>query len=279
MPVSDWTPFPAHALIAMPSTIPFVPGRFHDAAAHYLAGRPAYSPGLIRRVAQARRLDGTQRLLDLGCGPGQLSLAFSTWVASAVAIDPEPAMLDMATQLTAGVAPNIEYRQGSSYDLSPELGRFQITVIGRAFHWMDRADTLARLDGLMDASGAVVLFNTSILDDPLNPWSAQYRALLDQYANRDPARAQRRSEDWESHDDVLSQSPFASLERISVVERRRVSVEQLKARPLSMSSLSRERLGEAQDELLNAIDELLREHANVGWLTERVESTAHIATR
>jgi SAM-dependent methyltransferase len=258
---------------------PFVPDRFHNAAPHYLSGRPAYSPALIRRVAQRAGFDGTQRLLDLGCGPGQLSLAFASWVASAVAIDPEPAMLEVASQLGAGIAPNIEYRQGSSYDLAPEFGTFDLAVIGRAFHWMDRVDTLARLDAILSERGAVALFSTTHLDDPLRPWAAQYRELIDRYANSDPAREMRLSSGWESHTDVLARSAFAAIERISVIEYRRVSAEQLKARPLSMSSLARERLGERLDTLLAEIDAIVAAHASDGWLIERVESTAVIAAR
>jgi SAM-dependent methyltransferase len=265
---------------AMSSITPFVPDRFRHAAAHYLLGRPAYSPALIRRVAQYAGLDGTQRLLDLGCGPGQLSLAFASWVAKAVAIDPEPAMLDVASQFGAGIAPNIEYRRGSSYELDTTLGTFHLAVIGRAFHWMDRDDTLARLDTILAAHGAIALFGTVHLDDPLRPWATQYRTLLDEYADEDPARAQRKSAQWESHGDVLARSAFTAIERISVIEYRRVSAAQLKARPLSMSSLSRERLGDKLDTLLARIDALVDEHASDdGWLTERIESTATLARR
>jgi len=263
----------------MSSTAPFASDRFRNAAQHYLSGRPAYSPALIRRVARIAGLDGTQHLLDLGCGPGQLSLAFASWVAKAVAIDPEPAMLDVAAQLGAGIAPNVEYRQGSSYDLDASLGPIHLAVIGRAFHWMDRADTLARLDTLIVERGAIALFNTAHLDDPLRPWAAQYRTLLDQYANLDPARKLRQSSDWESHADVLASSAFCAIERVSVIEYRRVSAEQLKARPLSMSSLSRERLGDKLDTLLEGIDALISAHSTDGWLIERIESTATIATR
>ena len=263
----------------MTTPIPFVPDRFKDNAAHYLGGRAAYSPRLIRRVAQACKLDGTQRLLDLGCGPGQISLAFSTWIGAGVAIDPAPEMLSIASGLGLGIAPNIEYRLGSSYDLSPALGQFQIAVIGRAFHWMDRPDTLARLDKLIDPAGAVVLFSTSHPDDPPTPWFTQYRALLEEYAQSDPAREQRKSDDWESHDSVLLKSPFASLERVSIVEMRRVAVESLLARAMSMSSLSRERLGTRLDELLERARAVLEAHAHDGWLDERVDSVALIARR
>ncbi len=263
----------------MTSPIPFVPERFRHAAAHYLTGRAAYSPRLISRVAQSCRLDGSQRLLDLGCGPGQLSIAFSTWVAEGLALDPEPEMLRIAADLGAGIAPNIAFRNASSYDLSPDMGSFRLAVIGRAFHWMDRLDTLQRLDQLIEPEGAVALFATSHPEASAMPWMTEYQSLLDQYAQADPARARRKSGEWESHEAVLMRSAFSSLERVSVIERRRVSVDALMTRPLSMSSLSRSHLGERLDELLGRVKQLLDQHAADGWLDEWVESTALIARR
>jgi ubiquinone/menaquinone biosynthesis C-methylase UbiE len=259
--------------------IPFVPDRFRHAAAHYLTGRAAYSPRLIQRVAQACGLDGTQRLLDLGCGPGQLSIAFASWIANGLALDPEPEMLRIAAELGAGLAPNIEYRNGSSYDLSADMGLFRLAVIGRAFHWMDRADTLRRLDALIEPGGALALFATSQPEAASEPWMADYRSLLDQYSQADPARARRKSNDWVGHEAVLTQSAFSSIERVSIVERRRVSVDALMMRPLSMSSLSRSHLGERLDELMSRLKTLLDTHARDGWLDEWVESTAVIARR
>jgi ubiquinone/menaquinone biosynthesis C-methylase UbiE len=259
--------------------IPFEPERFRHAAAHYLAGRAAYSPHLIRRVAQACGLDGSQRLLDLGCGPGQLSLAFAPWFAEGIAMDPEPEMLRIAAELGTGIAPNIEYRAGSSYDLTAALGTFQLVVIGRAFHWMDRTDTLQRLDRLIAPGGALALFATSQPDGEGAPWIAAYQSLLAEYTQHDQARARRKADDWVGHQAVLMQSPFAALERISTIERRRVSVASLLLRPQSMSSLSRSHLGARLDELVERLKVVLDAHAHDGWLEEWVESTALIARR
>ena len=121
----------------------FEPRRFRTAARHYLAGRPPYAARLIEDVAKFCGLSLRHHLLDLGCGPGQLAKAFAPKVGSVLGIDPEPEMLALAGQ---DAAPNIEWRQGSSHDLGPELGRFQLATMGRSFHWMDRVETLRRLD-------------------------------------------------------------------------------------------------------------------------------------
>jgi hypothetical protein len=78
---------------------------------------------------------------------------------------------------------------------------------------------------------------------------------------------------------VLLKSAFAALERVSIIERRRVTLDSLMARALSMSSLSRERLGSQLDELLERARQLLEPHAADGWLDEHVESIALIARR
>ena len=48
------------------------PTIYDGAAVHYRYGRPAYSPGLEALVAGELGLDGSARLLDVGCGPGIL---------------------------------------------------------------------------------------------------------------------------------------------------------------------------------------------------------------
>ena len=55
----------------MPAAVDFAERRFQSAAAHYLAGRAPYPPELIEHVEQRLGLSQSDRLLDLGCGPGQ----------------------------------------------------------------------------------------------------------------------------------------------------------------------------------------------------------------
>jgi ubiquinone/menaquinone biosynthesis C-methylase UbiE len=47
-------------------------------------------------VAARCGIDATHRILDLGCGPGQLALAFAPLAGEVLGIDPEPEMLRIA---------------------------------------------------------------------------------------------------------------------------------------------------------------------------------------
>src|SRR5262249_35846303 len=156
-------------MAVVPTPIPFEPDRFRTAAAHYEEGRPPYAPDLIRRVAEVTGLGPKHRVLDLGCGPGPLARGFAPLVGEVVAMDPSADMLEaareLATQNGKAIA-NIGFVAGSSYDLAPQLGPFHLVVMGRSFHWMDRVDTLRRLDRMIDPSGAVALFRDSAPDIP-----------------------------------------------------------------------------------------------------------------
>ncbi len=50
------------------------PTIYDGAAVHYRYGRPAYSLELEELLAEELGLDGSGRLLDVGCGPGILTV-------------------------------------------------------------------------------------------------------------------------------------------------------------------------------------------------------------
>jgi len=160
--------------------------RFRSAAQYYLAGRPFYSSLLIRRVVELCGLNATHRVLDLGCGPGQLAAAFGPFVEEVIALDPEPEMLEIARKTSGHL--NIRFVQGASSDLAPQLGRFQAVTIGRAFHWMERAATLNVLDAMIEPNGAVVLFDDNHPDVPQNSWNNSFRKIIENYSAGDVVR-------------------------------------------------------------------------------------------
>ena len=249
--------------------------RFRSTVPHYVAGRSNYAPSLIWLVKEHLHLANTHRLLDLGCGPGWLGVAFAPFVGAVVAVDPEPSMLEAARAVAAEANVRIQLTEGSSYDLGDHLGMFHVVTIGRAFHWMDRADTLRRLDALIEADGALILFNDVRPDVPENAWYKRYNELVDGYASRDGGIPPDRLR----HEAVLLESSFNLLVRIGVIERRLVPIERLVDRALSMSTTSPERLGPLSARLAQEILAEMSQFATDGTVVEVVESQALIARR
>src|SRR4051794_32373232 len=54
------------------TAMPFAPTLYQCSAAYYASGRPPYSRDLVPALAAEVGLDGSGRLLDVGCGPGMV---------------------------------------------------------------------------------------------------------------------------------------------------------------------------------------------------------------
>jgi SAM-dependent methyltransferase len=253
-------------------------GRFRSTVGHYLAGRPPYADLLIQRVAALTSLGPRHRVLDLGCGPGQLARAFAPLVREVVAMDPEPGMLRVAAEASVGVD-NVTFVGGGSADLPAGLGRFRLVVMGRSFHWMDRAETLRVLDGMIEPGGAVAMFHTQHAAVPENAWVTQFDAVRRRYAGDDPERPQRAGEAWVRHEAILLDSSFCRVEASVVFDRRTFEAVRLIDRALSMSTTSRDRLGARAEALARELTALIGAIAPQGSLTEVIESSALIGRR
>jgi SAM-dependent methyltransferase len=257
----------------IPTPPPFDPDRYRSAAAHYEQGRVPYAPALVRRVAEVTGLGLEHRVLDLGCGPGMLARSFASVAGEVVAMDPSAEMLTAARALAAEVA-NIRFVTGSSYDLGPALGRFRLVVMGRSFHWMDRVDTLTRLNRMIEPAGAVALFHDSAPAIPANAWRKIWRDIRERYEPN--AEPHRRDTNWIRHEAILLGSSFTYLETFGVIERRALDVDTLVQRTLSMSSTSPSQLGEktaamvaeVRSALADVREEVVETSALVAWRSE-----------
>lgn len=261
------------------STVPFEARRFQSTAEYYLRYRVPYPDTLIARVANRCGLQIGDPLLDLGCGPAQLGIAFAHLGARVTAMDPEPEMLSAATEGAREAGVEMTVQQGSSYDLGPDIGPLKLAVMGRSFHWMDRPATLEALDRLIVPGGAVVLFHATHL-----AMVPDGRKIIQQLAEKfSPERsadsAIRQSSEWPRHESILLRSTFNNLESIGIIRERNIGIDDLVGRALSMSTTSPQALGEKAGAFEAAARTALTEAAPDGKFTEIVESTALLAFR
>jgi SAM-dependent methyltransferase len=252
-------------------------GPFAGTAWYYARFRPGYPPAFVDAVVRRFRLDGTGRLLDLGCGAGQLTVPLAPHVGEAVGVDPESEMLRAAAvrARAAGVA-NARWVPGGSDDLPGALGRFRLATMGRSFHWMDRDRVLAALAGMVAGDGGVVVVGDSCLVRPGAPWqrtvdAVQRRFLAPTRPPGEPASARA----GESHEAVLARSAFRRVEPLTYEFSRRWTVEQVVGYLYSTSFPLRRLLGDRRPAFERALAEALGD----GDLVEAVRLQALIATR
>src|SRR5262245_12817859 len=130
---------------------------------YYAEYRDRVSAELITLLAEQLGWSTRDRVLDLGAGPGQLSLLVAPFVAEVVAIEPEPDMLAEGARRAAiaGVS-NVRFVAGSSDDLPAlrsSLGLFRAALMGQSFHWMvDKDRVLEDLSEMIDEAEGAIAF-------------------------------------------------------------------------------------------------------------------------
>src|ERR671916_452841 len=137
--------------------VPYDPTIYLGSAAHYRYGRPAYSPELEAVLAQKMGLDGTGRLLDVGCGPGVLTIRLAHLFERAVGLDPDARMLAEADRAAAerGVT-NVRWVQAVAEDLpNAAPGPYRLVTFGQSFHWTDGVSVAEAVYDMLAPAGAL----------------------------------------------------------------------------------------------------------------------------
>lgn len=254
-------------------------GRFDSTVAYYDRYRLDYPARLIRRVAALVGLAPGDAVLDLGTGTGMLALAFARLGMAVTALDPEPLMLAAAGDAARAAGVTVDFRQGGSQDLTPEMGPFRLAAMGRSFHWMDRAATLAMLDGILAPGGAVALFHDAHPPVEENGWFKTLCAVQDRFGRSEAPHVKERKGGHRRYEPFLFASAFTELDGLSVTIRRPIAAAEIVGRALSMSVTSPERLGARQADFEDRLLAALRELSPDGKFTEVAEMVALVARR
>lgn len=246
-------------------------GRFETTVPYYARYREPYPPAFFATLAERLALTGSERLLDLGCGPGLLSLGFAPYVGEVTGVDPEPAMLEAARRTVAGE--RVRFIEGTAEALPDDIGSFRLITIGRALHWMDRERTLATLGRVLDADGTILICGAHT-DAAATPWYKTYREARSPFTDESVARHSARDIDaW------FAGSAFAVTDRIVVGARHSIAVPDLVGRCLSMSSSSPAVVGARVAMLRIALDAALGPFLRDGRLEETYSAVATLIQR
>ena len=135
------------------------PSSYEGAAVHYRCGRPPYSPGLEALLDGELGLGGSGRLLDVGCGPGVLTVRLACLVEGAVGLDPDPAMIAEGRRAAQerDIA-NITWVQARAEDLPAVApGPYRLVTFGQSFHWTDEVRVAEAVYDMVEPGGALVL--------------------------------------------------------------------------------------------------------------------------
>lgn len=188
---------------------------FKGTAWYYSRYRPLYPSSLIRFLVNKFSLNGEGRLLDLGCGTGQLALRLSDWFEEIIGVDTEHEMIDEAIRLSNdNRVQNVRWFQGKAEEKSSDWGSFRLILIAKAFHWMDRKSILEILYNSSDDKGGIAIIdNYNEKQEPL-PWQLKVNEIVKRWlGNERRAGNSTYTPPKERFEDTVEKSSFKNVER------------------------------------------------------------------
>jgi ubiquinone/menaquinone biosynthesis C-methylase UbiE len=153
----------------MSSPLPVVPN--HHADYPPFQGVGGALAGLSMLIANRDRvslaielstLSGTDRVVDVGCGPGTAARAGARCGAQIIGVDPAPSMLSIARRVTRRTDA-IVWRQGTAESLPvPDSWATVVWSIATVHHWNDVDRGLAEVRRVLGSRGRLVVVERQV---------------------------------------------------------------------------------------------------------------------
>jgi ubiquinone/menaquinone biosynthesis C-methylase UbiE len=216
---------------------------FDGTAYYYLKYRGQYSHQLIDTVAELCGLDGSGRLLDLGCGTGKLTFPLADYFSETIGIDISEDMLQSAqSQAELLEKHTMRWVEMSSEEIGPTLGQFRLITAGDAFHWMDREKVLRLCYERLQPGGAIALVGQGhMLGNYQLLWQRAVHRVVERWFGRG---ADCFPGDRESDERLIEQSPFVNMKTGTIHSLRKRDINSIIGYLYSTSGCKKSLLGD-----------------------------------
>ena len=190
---------------------------FLGAGEYYQRYRVPYPREVFDWIAGEYRLDGRGRLLDGGCGTGQVALPLSGWFNEVIAIDPDREMLQVAERAARdhGIA-NVSFLNLKTEDLPDAVAPLRLATFGASFHWMDRILVANRLHKLMEPTGGLVALSPSSFWLGREPWQQVVIQTIKDWLGEQRRAGAGVFKAAPLHQECLAQTPFSDIKAIVI---------------------------------------------------------------
>jgi SAM-dependent methyltransferase len=129
---------------------------FDEIAAEYDRHRPAYPDELVDHACRVAELGRGDRVLEAGCGSGQLTRALADRGLRVTALEPGTNLISLARQNLEG-AGEVEFVNARFEDARLPRGRFRAVFCASAFHWVNPEVSWQRAADVLVPGGTLAL--------------------------------------------------------------------------------------------------------------------------
>ena len=132
------------------------PTLFQGSAPYYARYRERYDPVFVTMLQRELALDGSGRLLDIGCGTGNALVPLAPLFALAVGVDPDAGMLAEAQrEASEAGAGNVRLARALGEGLPFRAETFDLITVAASLHWMDHGVVLDACHRILKRGGAL----------------------------------------------------------------------------------------------------------------------------
>lgn len=147
----------------------------------YYNARPAYSKELIDRSVVLAQLSSEASILEVGCGPGNATVAFAQFGFSMTCLEPNPDFCRLA-QRNCTLYPNVTVRNTSFEEWELDA-KFDAVLAANAFHWIPPEIRYRKAAAALHDNGFLIL----LWNLTPEPKYEVYQAIEDVYQAYAPA--------------------------------------------------------------------------------------------
>lgn len=141
--------------------------------------RPTYPPEMFTLLNELI-VEEPRTVLDVGCGPGNVTRPLAEYVERIDAVDISLPMLARARMLPGGLSSKIRWLHGRAEDIELQPPYALITA-GESLHWMEWGVVLPRFAQLLTQRGVLAIVHVEYQEPP--PWFEGYMQLARRFSN------------------------------------------------------------------------------------------------
>jgi SAM-dependent methyltransferase len=138
---------------------------FDQIAAEYDRRRPTYPDELVDQACQVAGIGSGDRVLEVGCGSGQLTRGLAARGLRVTALEPGNSLIALARQNLEG-AGEVEFVNARFEDALLPREQFQAVFAASAFHWVDPEVSWRKAAEVLVPGGTLALVQYFGLEEP-----------------------------------------------------------------------------------------------------------------